>query len=112
LTERTKTETTKSELDKTYSFYNLMQEFIDKIWNTEDELYLKNLLIEEKQNILTHILNKTDEWYDLPLYTELDLVRQKRIDYLCIDQRFKRIRAQIGVEIDQLEKNLKSDSEG
>lgn len=83
----------KSELDKNYQFYNFQIELIEKLWESEWEKILKEDLRENSENTFTHCLNKIEELYDAPVYSELDLLKQLRIDYIMVWERFRRMSA-------------------
>lgn len=81
----------KSELDKNYQFYNFQKELAEKLWDSEAEQVLKKDLLDNAENTYTHCLNKIEELYDAPVYTQLDLLKQLRIDYLMVWERLRRM---------------------
>lgn len=83
----------KSELDKNYQFYNFQNELIEQLWESEWEKILKEDLKSNSENTFTHCLNKIEELYDAPVYSELDLLKQLRIDYIMVWERFRRMSA-------------------
>lgn len=90
---RQEAKTIKSQLDRDIVFKNFLSEVKEQFWNSEWEEVLKNDFQESINNVETHIFNKIEELYDAPVYTEIDILKQIRIDYLCIDQRIERILA-------------------
>lgn len=89
--DRKETKATKSELDKSLQFYDFQQELKNSLWDSEAEQILKADIQEMSENTYTHILNKIEELYDAPTYSELDLIRQLRIDYILVESRIWRI---------------------
>lgn len=78
---------TVSDLDKTLSFYDFQIELMNALGNTEAELILKEDLKRNAENTKTHLTNKIDELYDVPSYSELDLLKLKRVEYSLIEDR-------------------------
>lgn len=93
LQERTETKTIKSQLDRDVLFQNFLKEVKEQFGSSEWEEILKLEFQESINNVETHIFNKIEELYDAPVYSEIDIIKQIRIDYLCVDQRIKRIMA-------------------
>lgn len=91
--ERQETKVLKSELDKNHQFYNFQRELIEQLWDSEWELILKKDLEDNSENTFTHCLNKIEELYDAPVYSNLDLLKQLRIDYIMVWERLRRMSA-------------------
>lgn len=78
-----------SELDKSLSFYDFQLELANDLWDSEAELILKQDLINNADNTKTHLTNKIEELYDVPSFSELDLLKNRRIEYALIQDRLE-----------------------
>ena len=78
-----------SDLDKTLSFYDFQLELANDLWNSEAELILKEDLINSADNTKTHLTNKIEELYDVPSYSELDLLKTNRVEYALIKDKLE-----------------------
>lgn len=87
--ERKETKWEKSELDKMVEFWDYLDEVLEKLWWTEWELIMKADLLRDKESVNSHILNKVEELFDMPVYSKADLLKQKRIDYLLLWKRIE-----------------------
>jgi len=58
---------------------------------------------EQIINAWSQVLNKVEELWDMPVYTELDLIKQLRIDYLLVDKKIEQMRDQYAVQEDVIE---------
>lgn len=82
---------TVSELDKSLSFYDFQVELAWDLWDSEAELILKEDLDNNAENTYTHIINKIEELYDVPSFSDLDLLKNRRIEYTLIQDRLEQM---------------------
>jgi len=82
---------TQSELNISLSFYDFQLELANKLWNSEAEEILKTDLINNADNTYTHLTNKVEELYDVPSYSNLDLIKKERMEYWLIDDRIEQM---------------------
>lgn len=80
---------TVSELDKSIAFYDFQVELSKDLWDSEAELILKEDLTNNAENTYTHIVNKIEELYDVPSFSDLDLLKNRRIEYALIQDRLE-----------------------
>lgn len=80
---------TVSELDKSIAFYDFQVELVNDLWDSEAELILKTDLTNNAEATHTHLTNKIEELYDVPSFSELDLLKNKRIEYALIQDRLE-----------------------
>lgn len=78
-----------SELDKSISFYDFQLELANDLWDSEAEEILKADLLQNAENTYTHVTNKIEELYDVPSFSELDLLKNQRIEYALIQDRIE-----------------------
>jgi hypothetical protein len=52
-------------------------------------LILKEDLINSADNTKTHLTNKIEELYDVPSYSELDLLKTNRVEYALIKDKLE-----------------------
>lgn len=80
---------TVSDLDKTLSFYDFQLEVVEDLWDTEAEKILKEDLTNSAEATYTHLTNKIEELYDVPSYSELDLLKHRRVEYALIKEKLE-----------------------
>lgn len=81
---------TRSDLDKTLSFYDFQVELANDIGkDSEAELILKEDLLKNAEDTYSHVLNKVEELYDVPSYSELDMLKYRKKEYLLIEDRLE-----------------------
>ena len=80
---------TVSDLDKTLSFYDFQLEVVKDLWDSEAELILKEDLTNSAEATYTHLTNKIEELYDVPSYSELDLLKNRRVEYALIKEKLE-----------------------
>jgi len=78
-----------SDLDKTLSFYDFQLEVVKDLWDSEAEQILKEDLIKSAENTYTHLTNKIEELFDVPSYSELDLLKHRRVEYALIKDKLE-----------------------
>lgn len=83
--ERKEAKTTKTQLDKDILHKNILQEFINKLWSSDWEKYIKEYFDLEILLINRRIywLVSDSDWdlYDTPFYTDIDIEKQKMHHY-------------------------------
>ena len=52
-------------------------------------MILKEDLINSADNTKTHLTNKIEELYDVPSYSELDLLKTNRVEYALIKDKLE-----------------------
>lgn len=80
---------TQSELNFSLQFYDFQCELANALWNSEAEQILKNDLLQNADNTYTHLTNKIEELYDVPSYSDLDLLKKARVEYALIRDRIE-----------------------
>jgi len=90
---RIETKWEKSQIDIDYEFILFLIELKESLWESEGEKVIKSDIDEAIESVQSHIFNKKDEWYDLPIFSTLDILRNKRIEYMTVGERIRRIGA-------------------
>jgi len=85
----TRGKATVSDLDKTLSFYDFQLELVGDLWDSEAELVLIEDLTNSAENTYTHLINKIEELFDVPSYSELDLLKHRRVEYALIKDKLE-----------------------
>lgn len=96
ISNRKETKSNRSQLDKDVAFQLVLEEFIDSLWDMDGENVLRGYFIDQVEAIETNILNKVsheEELYDLPFYTDIDILKQIRMDYCTLHKRISAITA-------------------
>ena len=89
---RKKTELKYSETDYDYLFIKILQEFIKWLWESEWEKVIKEYWEEQIENIESNIYNKVSELYDAPVYSNFDMLKREKNDYMLFWKRIEMIR--------------------
>ena len=80
---------TVSELDQSLAFHDFQVELANDLWDSEAEKILKKDLENNAENTYTHVINKIEELYDVPSFSELDLLKKRRVEYALIKDRLE-----------------------
>ena len=48
-------------------------------------------LLENAGNTYTHLINKVEELYDVPSYSNLDILKKERMDFVLVWDRLERM---------------------
>lgn len=80
---------TVSELDKSLSFYDFQVELANELWDSEAEQILAEDLRNNADATYTHLTNKIEELYDVPSFSALDLLKNRRVEYALIQDRLE-----------------------
>lgn len=106
ISERKETKSTKSQLDKDVLFKSEIKVFIMELKESEWEKILKDFFQKQIEALDTHIFDKISneqELYDVPFYTDIDLQKQVRIDFMCFWKRVKAITASFAKVKEEIE---------
>lgn len=87
---RKKVEATKSEVDKIYAFSLFLKEVQPVLGESEGAKVINEIINGQLEAAESNMFNKVEELGDVPIYTELDFNKQRRIDYLLLGQRIER----------------------
>jgi len=82
---------TVSELDKNLAFYDFQVKLAKDLGDSEAENILKEDLTNNAENTYTHLTNKIEELYDVPSFSALDLLKNKRVECTLIRDRLEQM---------------------
>ena len=100
LYKRKKTELTKSEVDKKINFIPYLKDLVKNLWDSEWEKILKDYFSTQIENFNSHILHSVEALQDAPMFTNIDLLKQKRNDYCTTKQRIEMIRDEFNQDVE------------
>jgi len=80
---------TKSDLDKTLFYYDFLIKLISDLWDSEAEMILKEDLGLRATNTYSWVLHTVDPLYDVPSFSDLDMIKHIRAEYTMIHSQFE-----------------------
>lgn len=89
LKNRKETKATKGEMDKIYSFIEFLKEVLDKLGKSKGAEVYKEIISGQIEAGYTNIYNRIEELGDVPVYSDLDFMKQLRIDYILLNKRME-----------------------
>ena len=89
---REETKLTLSQTDMDNSFWRILKEYLESLWESEWEKVIKEYFEEQIEAIDSNIYNKQEELYDAPVFSYFDLLKKYRCEYLLIGKRIEAIR--------------------
>ena len=78
-----------SELNKSLHFHDFQVQLAGDLWDSEAESILREDLLSNAEATYTHVVNKIEELYDVPSFSDLDILKYKRIEYALIQDRLE-----------------------